>query len=110
MIAKAKAAAEKAKAEALAAAERAKAEAERVKNEASPMVAQAKAAAERVKTEAYAAAEQAKGAKARDLKHYYQCYFPHGRYPKEVSDNAEQLWKDLTALGKTLVTWIDANM
>jgi len=57
-----------------------------------------------------AAAEQAKGAKARDLKHYYQCYFPHGRYPKEVSDNAEQLWKGLTALGKTLVTWIDANM
>lgn len=57
-----------------------------------------------------AAAEQAKGAKARDLKHYYQCYFPHGRYPREVSDKAEQLWTALTAVGKTLVTWIDDNM
>lgn len=57
-----------------------------------------------------AAAEQAKGAKARDLKHYFQCYFPHGRYPKEVSDKAEQLWRSQTALGKTLVGWIDDNM
>ena len=40
-----------------------------------------------------AAAEKAKGAKVRDSKHYYQCYFPHGRYPSEVTDQAEQLWR-----------------
>ena len=57
-----------------------------------------------------AAAEQAKGATARDLKHYFQCYFPHGRYPSEVTDKAEQLWKALTAVGTTLVSWIDDNM
>lgn len=57
-----------------------------------------------------AVSETAKGAKTRDLKHYYQCYFPHGRYPEEVSDNARRLWMGLTNLGKILVGWIDDNM
>lgn len=57
------------------------------------------------------AAETAKGATVRDLKHYYQCYFPsHGRYPSEVSDGAFQLWSELVSLGKTLVQWIDDHM
>lgn len=57
-----------------------------------------------------AVSETAKGATARDLKHYYQCYFPHGRYPSEVSTKAHKLWRSLLDLGKTLVSWIDENM
>lgn len=57
-----------------------------------------------------AVSETAKGATARDLKHYYQLYFPHGRYPDEVSDKAHQLWQALFDLGQTLVGWIDAHM
>lgn len=57
-----------------------------------------------------ASAEKAKGATAQDLKHYYQLYFPHGRYPDEVSDGARQLWTELLALGRTLVGWIDDHM
>lgn len=58
-----------------------------------------------------AVSEKAKGATARDLKHYYQLYFPHGQYPRgEVSDGAERLWKELVGLGKTLVDWIDEHM
>ena len=56
-------------------------------------------------------AETAKGATAQDLKHYYQLYFPNARYyPDEVSDRAEALWRELLALGKTLVGWIDEHM
>lgn len=57
-----------------------------------------------------AGAETAKGAVARDLKHYYQLYFPRGRYPDEVSDGARRLWTALLSLGRTLVGWIDDNM
>jgi len=55
-----------------------------------------------------AVSETAKGASVKDLKHYYQCYFPHGQYPRdEVSGGAQRLWSELIALGRTLVTWID---
>ena len=59
-----------------------------------------------------AVSEKAKGAKVKDLKHYYQLYFPHGKYPAEadVSGAARQLWGELTGLGKTLVGWIDDHM
>ena len=58
-----------------------------------------------------AISETAKGAKVKDVKHYYQCYFPHGKYPQDdVSAGAQQLWAELLALGKTLVQWIDDHM
>jgi isopenicillin N synthase-like dioxygenase len=58
-----------------------------------------------------AVSEKAKGAKVKDLKHYYQLYFPHGQYPDaDVSDDARKLWGELTTLGKTLVGWIDDHM
>lgn len=58
-----------------------------------------------------AVSETAKGATTRDLKHYYQCYFPHGRYPDdEVSGDARLLWRSLVDLGKTLVGWIDEHL
>ena len=52
-------------------------------------------------------AESAKGMEVKDLKQYYQLYFPHGRYPAEVSSAAEQLFEALIHLGKKLLSWID---
>mmetsp|Transcript_61062 Transcript_61062/g.68356 ORF Transcript_61062/g.68356 Transcript_61062/m.68356 type:complete len:464 (+) Transcript_61062:324-1715(+) len=56
-----------------------------------------------------AVSETAKGATARDLKHYYQLYFPHGKYPDhtDVTEQARVLWTELVHLGKTIVGWID---
>jgi len=57
-----------------------------------------------------ASSEKAKGASVKDLKHYFQCYFPSTKYPEEVSDKAQKLWSELVALGKQLVNWIDEYM
>ena len=46
----------------------------------------------------------------KDLKQYYQLYFPHGRYPAEVSDDARHLFSVLIRLGKQLLVWIDEHM
>jgi len=54
--------------------------------------------------------EKAKGAAVKDIKHYYHCYFPWGRYPEEVSDGARQLHTQTFALGKTLLEWIEADI
>merc|ERR1719379_3114103 len=54
--------------------------------------------------------EKAKGAKVKDIKHYYQCYFPKGRYPEEVSDGARQLFEQATSLGAKLLEWIEADI
>ena len=43
----------------------------------------------------------------KDLKQYYQLYFPHGRYPTEVSDTAARLFDAVIKLGHELLTWID---
>ena len=55
-------------------------------------------------------AESAKGVEVKDLKQYYQLYFPHGRYPTEVSQAAQQLFEAMIFLGIQLLTWIDQNM
>eukprot|EP00392_Amoebophrya_sp_AT5.2_P001482 g1484.t1 len=55
-------------------------------------------------------AESAKGQTVRDIKHYYQCYFPWGRYPKEVSNRAKKLFEQMIALGRVLLEWIDEHM
>ncbi|WP_440683025.1 2OG-Fe(II) oxygenase family protein [Cysteiniphilum halobium] len=54
--------------------------------------------------------ETAKGETTRDLKHYFHLYFPNGRYPKEVSNKARELFEKLFELGKTLLQWIDDHM
>lgn len=54
--------------------------------------------------------EKAKGANVKDIKHYYQCYFPWGRYPEEVSDGARQLYGQTTSLGRKLLQWIEADI
>ena len=55
-------------------------------------------------------AETAKGNNRKDVKHFYHCYFPNGRYPAEVSDNARKLWEQMTTLGVQLLKWIEENM
>ncbi len=55
-------------------------------------------------------AEKAKGSKVKDLKHFYHNYFPWGRYPKEVSDNAKRYFDQVFELGKTLMAWIEEYM
>jgi hypothetical protein len=52
-------------------------------------------------------AESAKGMEVKDLKQYYQLYFPHGRYPAEVSDAAQRLFAALIELGGKLLQWVD---
>lgn len=54
--------------------------------------------------------ETAKGAKVKDIKHYFQLYFPDGRYPEEVSDDARNMAMQMQEFGKTLVQWIDDHM
>ena len=51
--------------------------------------------------------EVAKGENIKDIKHFYHLYFPNGRYPSEVSDNAHKMFKQMIELGKTLLQWID---
>jgi isopenicillin N synthase-like dioxygenase len=55
-------------------------------------------------------AESAKGMNVKDLKQYFQLYFPDGRYPDEVSDNAKKMFLQMLELGKILLQWIDDHM
>lgn len=55
-------------------------------------------------------AETAKSAAVKDIKHYYHLYFPHGRYPKEASDDARKMFDLLYDLGLTLCEWIDDGL
>lgn len=50
--------------------------------------------------------ETAKGSTMKDIKHFYQCYFPWGRYPDKVSDDARLLHAEFLALGRKLLSWI----
>ena len=54
--------------------------------------------------------EVAKGEKVKDIKHFYHLYFPHGRYPSEVSDKARKMFEQMIELGKVLLQWIDDHM
>lgn len=53
-------------------------------------------------------AETAKGNDVKDIKEFFQI-FPNGRYPKNVSNKALQLYSDLSQLAATLLEWIDQN-
>ncbi|MEM8855976.1 MAG: 2OG-Fe(II) oxygenase family protein [Pseudomonadota bacterium] len=52
--------------------------------------------------------ENAKGAKAKDLKEFFQVY-PDTPLPEGVAEHTRALYDDLVGLGKTLLGWIDAN-
>ncbi|MCX7122901.1 MAG: isopenicillin N synthase family oxygenase [Gammaproteobacteria bacterium] len=55
-------------------------------------------------------AEKAKGAAVKDIKEFYNLYFPWGRYPQEVSPLARSLFEDMFNLGKTLTHWLELYM
>ena len=55
-------------------------------------------------------AEKAKGANVKDIKEFYQLYFPNGRYPKEVSALSQEYFYDVFELGKELCTWLEDYM
>ncbi len=55
-------------------------------------------------------AEKAKGAKVKDIKEFYQAYFPWGRYPKNISPKTRELFYEMFELGKTLCVWLEAYM
>lgn len=54
--------------------------------------------------------ETAKGAKYKDIKSFYHLYFPHGRYPKEISNLTKEMFFETFELGKKLLSWLDEFM
>ncbi len=55
-------------------------------------------------------AETAKGAQVKDIKEFYQLYFPRGKYPIEVSPLAREYFYEAFELGKELCGWLGAFM
>ncbi len=52
--------------------------------------------------------ETAKGNEIKDLKEFYH-YYPWGRCPESLKPTTETLAKDLTAMAKTLLSWVEEN-
>mgnify|MGYP000116020433 CR=1 FL=1 len=55
-------------------------------------------------------AEVAKGASVKDIKEFYQLYFPWGRYPKSLSGATRQLFQEMYHLGSTLLEWVEETL
>lgn len=53
--------------------------------------------------------ELAKGATFKDIKEFYQLYFPWGRYPEELSNNTINYFKQIYSLAKQLLGWIEEH-
>ena len=68
---------------------------------------------DRVKQEGYVdskTSEMAKGHAVKDIKEFYQMYYPWGRYPKEISDASRKLFEQTFALAGELLGWVEDNM
>lgn len=55
-------------------------------------------------------AEKAKGAAVKDIKEFYQLYFPNGKYPSEVSPLSREYFYEVFELGKELCGWLQQYM
>lgn len=55
-------------------------------------------------------AEKAKGASVKDLKEFFQLYFPSNRYPAEVSALSREYFDEVFQLGKALCQWLQEYM
>jgi isopenicillin N synthase-like dioxygenase len=55
-------------------------------------------------------AEKAKDANVKDIKEFYQLYFPWGRYPEEISQLTRELFDELFSLGQELLNWLETYM
>lgn len=54
--------------------------------------------------------EIAKGNTVKDIKEYYSLFFPSGRYPQEVSDQAKRYYQAATHLAQELLEWLHAGL
>ena len=54
--------------------------------------------------------EVAKGETVKDIKEFYHLYFPHGRYPDFISNNAKKYFEQAIALGQQLSKWIEGAL
>ena len=54
-----------------------------------------------------AVSEVAKGEKIKDLKEFYHLYFPQGRYPDFMSDQARRYFASALELARKLMVWIE---
>lgn len=52
--------------------------------------------------------ENAKGSSVKDLKEFYHIY-PWGRYPPSLSDNTQQLYRQLCRIAEELLNWVEIN-
>lgn len=52
-------------------------------------------------------AETAKGETVKDIKEFYQMYFPWGRYPASLSDVTRQVFEETFKLAGELLGWIE---
>lgn len=55
-------------------------------------------------------AETAKGAKVKDIKEFFQLYFPNGKYPNEVSELSREYFYETFELGRKLCGWLQSYM
>lgn len=53
--------------------------------------------------------ETAKGAKAKDIKEFFQ-YYPWGQYPESMSQNTKRLYEELQNLAIKLLEWTQAGL
>lgn len=53
--------------------------------------------------------EVAVGAKHKDLKEFYHIY-PDGRFPEELSKKSLEMYRQLSELARTLLTWVEAHL
>lgn len=54
--------------------------------------------------------ETAKGSEHKDIKEFYHMYYPWGRYPDFMSNNSRELFDETIALGRTLLSWLQAEL
>lgn len=69
-----------------------------------------KYAFDEVKQEGYVApdvAEMAKGATVKDIKEFYQLYFPWGRYPDSLTEITREVFNETFKLAAELLGWIE---
>lgn len=53
--------------------------------------------------------ENAKGSNLKDLKEFYHIY-DWGRYPTQLTDSTKDLYKELSKIAETLLSWVQENI
>lgn len=53
--------------------------------------------------------ETAKGSKIKDIKEFFH-YYPHGQFPKELTNKTKDLYKSMNLIAKNLLSWVEAHL